>query len=75
MTAPSTRKRLSVARTRAFVDHVRREHDDAPPPARISPVAMLVRDGAPTAVLGELQLNALAAATGGADRTRGARRG
>ncbi len=48
---------------RAFVDHVRREHDDAPEAERISPVAMLVRDGAPTAVVGELQLGALAAAT------------
>lgn len=48
---------------RAFVEHVRREHDDAPPDMRISPVAMLVRDGAPTAVVGELQLGALARAT------------
>lgn len=48
---------------RAFVDHVRREHDEAPPSMRISPVAMLVRDGAPTAVVGELQLGALARAT------------
>lgn len=49
---------------RAFVAHARREHDDAPSAARISPVAMLVRDGAPTAVVGELQLGALAHAAG-----------
>lgn len=53
---------------RAFVAHVRREHDEAPPPGRISPVAMLVRDGAPTAVVGELQLDALARAAGGQSR-------
>ena len=45
---------------RAFVDHVRREYDAAPPADRISPVALLVRDAAPTAVVGELQLAALA---------------
>lgn len=48
---------------RTFVAHVQREHDDAPAADRISPVAMLVRDGAPTAVVGELQLAALAHAT------------
>jgi hypothetical protein len=48
---------------RAFVDHVRREHDAAPVADRISPVTLLVRDGAPTAVVGELQLAALAHAT------------
>lgn len=50
---------------RAFVAFVQREHDEAPPPTRISPVAMLVRDGAPAAVVGELQLGALARATHG----------
>jgi len=49
---------------RAFVAHVRREHDEAPADTRISPITMLVRDGAPTAVVGELQLGALALATG-----------
>lgn len=49
---------------RAFVDHVRREHDAAPASARISPVTLLVRDGAPKAVVGELQLAALAQAAG-----------
>ncbi len=49
---------------RAFVAHVRREHDEAPEGERISPVALLVRDAAPTAVVGELQLEALAAAAG-----------
>jgi hypothetical protein len=44
---------------RAFVEQVRHEHDAAPVAARISPVALLVRDGAPTAVVGELQLLAL----------------
>lgn len=48
---------------RAFVAHVRREHDDAPVADRISPVTLLVREGAPTAVVGELQLAALAHAT------------
>lgn len=48
---------------RAFVAHVRREHDEAPLADRISPVALLVRDGAPTAVVGDLQLAALAHAT------------
>lgn len=47
---------------RLFVEHVRREHDAAPTADRISPVTLLVRDGAPTAVIGELQLNALAMA-------------
>lgn len=45
---------------RAFLAHVRREHDEAPVADRISPVTMLVRDAAPTAVVGELQLAALA---------------
>ena len=49
---------------RAFVAHVRREHDEAPVAERISPVALLIRDGAPTAAIGELQLAALAQATG-----------
>jgi hypothetical protein len=48
---------------RAFVEHVRREHDAAPVADRISPVTLLVRDAAPTAVVGELQLAALAQAT------------
>jgi hypothetical protein len=45
---------------RAFVAQVRREHDEAPVAERVSPVAMLVRNGAPRAVVGELQLAALA---------------
>lgn len=45
---------------RAFVQHVRREHDEAAAAMRVSPVSLLVRDGAPTAVVGELQLAALA---------------
>jgi hypothetical protein len=49
---------------RMFVDHVRREHDAAPAADRISPVTLLVRDAAPTAVVGELQLAVLAQATG-----------
>jgi hypothetical protein len=49
---------------RSFVARVRREYDDAPSALRISPVAILVRDGAPTAIVGELQLGALAQATG-----------
>jgi hypothetical protein len=48
---------------RAFVAHVRSEHDAAAVATRISPVTLLVRDGAPTAVVGELQLAALAHAT------------
>jgi hypothetical protein len=48
---------------RAFVAHVRREHDEAPVAERISPVALLIRDGVPTAAIGELQLAALARAT------------
>ncbi len=48
---------------RAFVAQVRREHEAAPVADRISPVTLLVRDGAPTAVVGELQLQALAHAT------------
>ena len=55
--------RAGIDGMRAFVAHVRREHDEAPVAARISPVALLVRDGAPTAVVGELQLAALARAT------------
>jgi hypothetical protein len=47
---------------RAFTDRVRREHDAAPAEERISPVTMLVRDAAPTAIVGELQLAALAQA-------------
>jgi hypothetical protein len=47
---------------RAFIAQVRREHDEAPASDRISPVTLLVRDGAPTAVIGELQLAALAQA-------------
>ncbi|MCE9579540.1 MAG: hypothetical protein K8W52_40845 [Deltaproteobacteria bacterium] len=47
---------------RAFVAHVRREHDAAPAADRISPVALLVRGGAPTAIVGDLQLAALAQA-------------
>jgi hypothetical protein len=45
---------------RAFVAFVRREHDEAPPDQRISPITILVRDGAPTAIVGEPQLDALA---------------
>jgi hypothetical protein len=45
---------------RTFVARARREHHDAPDADRISPVTLLVRDGAPTAVVGELQLVALA---------------
>lgn len=48
---------------RAFVAQVRREYDETAVAERISPVALLVRDGAPTAVIGELQLAALAHAT------------
>lgn len=48
---------------RAFVAAVRREHDEAPTDQRISPIAILVREGAPTAVVGELQLGALARAS------------
>jgi hypothetical protein len=45
---------------RSFVAFVRREHDEAPADQRISPITILVRDGAPTAVVGEPQLDALA---------------
>jgi len=45
---------------RTFVALVRREHDEAPVADRISPVTLLVRDATPTAVVGELQLAALA---------------
>lgn len=47
---------------RVFIEHVRREHDAAPAADRISPVTLLVREGAPTAIVGELQLIALAQA-------------
>lgn len=50
---------------RGFVAHVRHEHDTAPAADRISPVALLVRGGAPTAIVGALQLVALAQAAGG----------
>lgn len=50
---------------RAFVAHVRREHDDAALADRISPVALLVRDAVPTAIVGELQLAALARSAAG----------
>lgn len=49
---------------RTFVDLVQREHDAAPAADRISPVTLLVRDAAPTAVVGELQLAVLAQAAG-----------
>ena len=45
---------------RAFLALVRREHDEAPVSDRISPITLLVRDATPTAVVGELQLAALA---------------
>lgn len=45
---------------RTFVDLAQREHEEAPPADRISPVALLVRDAAPTAVVGELQLAVIA---------------
>lgn len=48
---------------RSFVAFVRREHDEAPTDQRISPITILVRDGAPSAIVGELQLGALAQAT------------
>jgi hypothetical protein len=48
---------------RSFVACVRREHDDALPALRISPIAMLVVEGAPTSVMGELQLATIAATT------------
>jgi len=57
--------RGGVDAMRAFVAHARREHDAAAPLDRISPVTLLVRDGAPQAVIGELQLVALAQATAG----------
>ncbi len=47
---------------REFVQHVRREHDAAAIADRISPVTLLVREGAPQAIVGELQLIALAQA-------------
>ena len=49
-----------IAGMTAFVAYARREHDEAALPDRISPVTLLVRDGAPTAIVGELQLAALA---------------
>lgn len=49
---------------RIFVDHVRSEHDAAPAADRISPVTLLVRDAAPTAIVGELQLAVLAQSAG-----------
>ena len=52
--------RGGVAGMHAFVEHVRHEHDTAPAADRISPVALLVRDGATRAVVGELQLAVLA---------------
>lgn len=45
---------------RTFVAHVRREYEEAPPAVRVSPVTLLVRDATPTAVVGELQIAALA---------------
>ncbi|MBL8622328.1 MAG: hypothetical protein JNK64_13530 [Myxococcales bacterium] len=51
-----------LAGMRAFVERVRIEHDAAPADERISPVALMVRGAAPTAVVGELQLAALAEA-------------
>ena len=54
--------RAGVEGMRTFVALVRREHDEAPAADRISPVTLLVRDAAPTAVVGELQLIALAQA-------------
>ena len=54
--------RAGVEGMRAFVANVRREHDETAIADRISPVTFLVRDGAPTVVVGELQLAALAQA-------------
>ena len=51
-----------TAGMRAFVARVKSDHDGASPAARISPAAMLVREGRPTAVVGELQIEALARA-------------
>ncbi len=50
---------------RQFVEHVRQDHETASSAERISPVTLFVRDGAPTAAIGELQLIALARASGG----------
>jgi len=61
--------RAGIDGMRAFVAQVRREHDDAPAAHRISPVTLLVRNGAPSAVVGELQLAALAHATGARDKS------
>jgi hypothetical protein len=47
---------------RTFVALVKHEHDAAPAAERVGPVAMLVRDAAPTAAIGELQISALAGA-------------
>lgn len=51
-----------LAGMRAFIDRARHEHDAAPVDDRISPITLLVRNAAPTAVVGELQLMALAEA-------------
>jgi len=56
-----------VEGTRMFVEYVRQQHDAAPAADRISPVTLFIRDGAPTAVIGELQLIALAQAAGERD--------
>ena len=45
---------------RTFVAHVRREYDEAATAVCVSPVTLLVRDAALTAVVGELQIAALA---------------
>lgn len=45
---------------RSFVEHVKAEWEAAPLDQRISPIALFVKGGAPTAVIGELQLLALA---------------
>lgn len=55
--------RGGLAAMRAFVDLARAEHDAAAAD-RISPVALLVRDGVAAAVVGELQLAALARSAG-----------
>lgn len=56
--------RGGIAAMRAFVTLAREEHDAAAATDRISPVALLVRDGAATAIVGELQLAALAQSAG-----------
>ena len=45
---------------RAFIENAKAEFEAAPVDDRISPVALFVRGGKPTAVIGELQLIALA---------------